>query len=45
MRAEWAPGRRPWRSPDAALEWLTDEDAATVRELDRLFWTEMPDHG
>ena len=37
------PGRTPWRSPDAALEWLTDEDQATVRELDRLFWTEMPD--
>ena len=38
------PGGAPWRSPDAALEWLTDEDAATVRELDRLFWTEMPEH-
>ena len=36
------PGRAPWRSPDAALEWLTDEDKATVRELDRLFWSEMP---
>ena len=37
------PGRAPWRSPDAALEWLTDEDRATVRELDRLFWSEMPE--
>ena len=37
------PGRAPWRSPDAALEWLTDEDRATVRELDRLFWAEMPE--
>jgi predicted HAD superfamily phosphohydrolase len=36
------PGRTPWRSPDAALEWLSDEDKATVRELDRLFWAEMP---
>ena len=36
------PGRAPWRSPDAALEWLTDEDRATVQELDRLFWSEMP---
>lgn len=37
------PGRMPWRSPDAALEWLSDEDQATVRELDRLFWAEMPE--
>jgi predicted HAD superfamily phosphohydrolase len=38
------PGGAPWRSPDAALAWLSDEDRATVRELDRLFWTEMPEH-
>jgi energy-converting hydrogenase A subunit R len=38
------PGGAPWRSPDAALAWLTEEDRATVRELDRLFWTEMPEH-
>jgi energy-converting hydrogenase A subunit R len=37
------PGRSAWRSPQAALEWLTDEDQATVRELDRLFWEEMPE--
>ena len=36
------PGGSPWRSPEAALEWLSDEDRATVRELDRLFWEELP---
>jgi predicted HAD superfamily phosphohydrolase len=33
-----------WRSPDAALEWLGEEDRLTVLELDRLFWREMPEH-
>ena len=42
-RDSGVPGGTPWRSPDAALEWLSDEDRATVRELDRLFWTEMPE--
>ena len=36
------PGGSPWRSPEAALRWLSDEDQATVRELDSLFWEEMP---
>ncbi len=31
-------------APDAALARLTDEDRATVRELDRLFWQEMSQH-
>lgn len=38
------PGRAPWRSPDAALDWLTEDDRETVRQLDRLFWEEMPQH-
>lgn len=38
------PGQVPWCSPDAALSWLSDDDQETVRELDRLFWQEMPRH-
>ena len=38
------PGGPAWRSPDEALAWLTEDDRATVRELDRLFWEEMPLH-
>jgi len=32
----------PWRSPDAALAWLSEQDRETVRQLDRLFWQELP---
>ena len=35
-------GAAPWRSPDEALAWLSAEDRETVRQLDRLFWEEMP---
>jgi len=38
------PGAAPWRSPERALAWLSDEDRETVRDLDRLFWEEMPGH-
>ena len=36
------PGATPWRSPDEALAWLSADDRETVRQLDRLFWEEMP---
>ena len=39
-----APSGAAWRSPDAALALLTDEDRDTVRELDRLFWAQMAEH-
>jgi len=37
-----APGRAEWASPDDALAWLSDGDRETVRQLDRLFWRELP---
>jgi energy-converting hydrogenase A subunit R len=36
------PGGPAWSSPEEALAWLSDEDRETVRDLDRLFWAEMP---
>jgi predicted HAD superfamily phosphohydrolase len=30
-----------WQSPDTALEWLTEPDRKTVRELDALFWRDL----
>jgi len=37
-----APGRAAWTSPHDALTWLPDTDRDTVRQLDQLFWRELP---
>ena len=37
-----APGQAAWASPDDALAWLSDVDRETVRQLDQLFWQELP---
>jgi energy-converting hydrogenase A subunit R len=36
------PGGAPWGSPAEALAWLGEDARETVRELDRLFWEELP---
>jgi energy-converting hydrogenase A subunit R len=36
------PARAAWSSPEDALAWLSSEDQETVRQLDRLFWQELP---
>ena len=37
-----APGQAAWASPDEALAWLSGADRETVRQLDELFWRELP---
>jgi len=37
-----APAQAAWASPDETLAWLSDTDRATVRQLDELFWRELP---
>ena len=37
-----APGRAEWASPDEALAWLSGADRETVRQLDDLFWRQLP---
>jgi len=39
-----APGQAAWTCPDEALAWLSDADRETVRQLDQLFWRELPQH-
>jgi predicted HAD superfamily phosphohydrolase len=36
------PGRAGWASPEEALAWLSEGDRETVRQLDELFWRELP---
>jgi energy-converting hydrogenase A subunit R len=36
------PGQAPWTSPGEALAWLSDGDRETVRQLDQLFWRDLP---
>jgi len=39
-----APGQAAWTCPDEAFAWLSDADRETVRQLDQLFWRELPQH-